>query len=196
MTLTLALPLSLRRARQPSWAPTFELTAEVAARIDGGELGDPLAWERYDARAAVATRTAMAAAVMFGVGAFAGHHLALLPSALAGLGAAFDEARRKLGATVRLEGEALLVERGAHRGLLLARSDVVDVGFGAPALAADRRAPETFWRGDFGAVARSHVLVLRLARAPGRPLRLIIPEAGLAAAQAAANVLRAWRRDG
>lgn len=161
------------------------------AHDEGLRLGDPSALAGYVARAHRVAAAAAVVAIVLALCAIRVHAAFALPAIVAALGAVFDRARGRLGATARLEGDALVVESGPAAGLRVPRSAIVAVGFGAPARGG-RRAPETFWRGDFGAVARSHLVVIRLDGAAGRPRRLVLPEANAARAEVAARRLRAF----
>jgi hypothetical protein len=172
--------------------PPWDLLApDVAARIASGAIGDARAFRGYVGRArgvAIASLVACVALVrlfrgsLWLVGVAVGFLL---------LGAGFDRARARLAASLAIDGAALRVVRGPWTGLTIRRGDVLAVGFGAPGREG-RRAPETFWRGDYSSEGESHVVCLRLAVAGGGPSRLIVPEGGRVEARAAVHRLRAW----
>ncbi|MBM4779031.1 MAG: hypothetical protein GQE15_15100 [Archangiaceae bacterium] len=174
--------------RPSTLAPPAEgvLPAEAARRIDGGELGDSAALAGYRRRALQVAFAAALAAVLLGVGAAALHPSLFVFSGLAAFGAWFDRQRGALGAALRIEGDSLLL-RFSETTVRVPASAIEAIGFGAPA-ASGGPAPETFWRGDFGPVARSHLVVVRLAGAK-LPRRVIVPEASPLHAQAAAAKL-------
>ncbi|MFO0595711.1 MAG: hypothetical protein U0228_10410 [Myxococcaceae bacterium] len=155
-----------------------------------GPLG--VALEGYRARADRVVRWSVAVAVL-AAACSAWWSPALIIAVLAALGASFDRARARLGATVQLEQDRALVTAGAHRGLVLTKTDLEDVGFGAPASTDESRAPETFWRGDFQSAGHSHLVVVRLVAQPGRPRRLILVEDSIAAARRTVARLEQWR---
>jgi hypothetical protein len=169
-------------AAQPHSSP-------ASRRIAAGHVGDPLALDGYVERARrVAVLTLGAGGVMAAI-AVAVDPLGWLPASLLALGAAFDWARGRLGARVLIQGGVLVIRRGPWGGARLRRDDIAGIGFGASGRAG-RRAPETFWRGDFESQGASHLVVLRLKR--GGPRRLIVPEAGVCEARAAVRRLRRW----
>lgn len=163
-----------------------------AARVGAGELGHAGALAAYRRRADRIALGAFGVAVVATFGALLLHPVLGVVALVCALGAAFDRARGRLGAALRLDADVAVVVAGPHAGMVLPRAAIVAVGFGpAPAPGASR-APETFWRADFGGTGRSHLLVVRLAPAAGRPRRLVVPERDARAAQAAAVRLRAW----
>jgi hypothetical protein len=109
------------------------------------------------------------------------------------LGAAFDIARGRLGAVVRLQGDHLVVVAGRWKGLVLPAHRVAAIAFGASARPG-HRAPETFWRGDFQTEGFSHIVALRVAVGRGEkaPRVLIVVEESIASAREAVRILRAW----
>ena len=102
---------------------------------------------------------------------------------VAAFGAWFDRQRGALGAALRIEGDSLLL-RFAKTTVRVPALAIEAIGFGAPG-GSGGPAPETFWRGDFGPVARSHLVVVRFT-GEKLPRRVIVPEASPLHAQAAA----------
>jgi len=76
--------------------------------------------------------------------------------------------------------------------LRVTRGDVEAIGFGAPARRYASQPPETFWSGDFRPIARSNIVLIRFIYGRNKPRRVLIPEAGLAEAQAARERLLGW----
>lgn len=180
--MSLAVLVLPRSSTLAPW-PEGALPAQAARRIDRGELGDWAALARYVRRAKRVSAAAALAAVLLGGAAATIHPALLLLSVLAALGAWFDRQRAALGARLCIVDDLVVLDFGSHTTTVPATA-IGAIGFGAPA-GRDGRAPETFWRGDFGSVARSHLVVVRLVGA-GLPRRVIVPEASPLHAQAAA----------
>jgi hypothetical protein len=169
----------------------------AARRIAAGHVGDPLALDGYVDRARRVAALALGAGGVMAVVALAVDPLGWVPASLLALGAGFDWARGRLGARVLIQGGVLVIRRGPWGGARVRREDIESIGFGASGRAG-RRAPETFWRGDFESSGASHLVVIRLKgesalrlEANG-PRRLVVPEAGVDEARAAVRRLRRW----
>ena len=162
-------------------------TEAPGERSTPGTIGSPAAFRAYVARAQRIAVLALLAGL-----ASAGLALASpkwwFAAALLLSGAAFDRARGRLAAQVRLTGDELVIESGPFQGERVSRARLLAVGFGAAG--RDGRAPETFWRGDFESEGFSHLITLRLS---GSPRILIVPEGSVSAARAGARALRRWR---
>jgi hypothetical protein len=164
---------------------------QAVMRIAQGDVGDADALRAYVFRAnRLAVLSLVAAVALLGPLRATPWVKAIAVGALL-LGALLDRARANLATRLRIDRDVLRVTRGPWEGRAIARSDVVAVGFGAPGR-ADRRAPETFWRGDFHSAGASHIVCIRLARRGRGPRRLIVPEVGRPEARAAVARLRAW----
>jgi hypothetical protein len=163
---------------------------DAEARIAGGRIGDAGALRRHRGRA---KRIAFAS---FGCGAvITGMAIAWQIDWLPGValflaGALFDWENGGPASSIRLGGDALVVEAGEWSGLAIPRARITAVEFGAPPLREGASATMS-WRGVFGA-ARSHVVVIGLESDPEGPVRILVPEAGRAEAQAAVQSLRDW----
>ncbi|MBL8935796.1 MAG: hypothetical protein JNM69_14670 [Archangium sp.] len=183
----MSLAVLMRPRTSALAAPEGALPAEAARRIEGGELGDSAALAGYRRRAHRASLAAAIVAVLFAAAAAALHPALLVFSGMAAFGAWFDRQRGALGAALRIEGDSLLL-RFAKTTVRVPASAIEAIGFGAPG-GSGGPAPETFWRGDFGPVARSHLVVVRFT-GEKLPRRVIVPEASPLHAQAAAARLR------
>jgi hypothetical protein len=165
--------------------------ADAEARIAGGQIGDAGALRRHHGRA---KRIALAS---FGCGAvITGIAIAWQIDWLPGValflaGALFDWENVGPASSIRLGGDALVVETGAWSGLAIPRARITAVEFGPPS--RQQSASGTMsWRGAFGGVARSHVVVIGLESDPEGPGCILVPEAGGAEAHAAVQSLRSW----
>jgi hypothetical protein len=150
--------------------------ADAEARIAGGQIGDAGALRRHLGRAKrIAFATFGCGVVITGLAI--AWQIDWLPGvALFLAGALFDWENGGPACSIRLGGDALVVETGAWSGLAIPRARITAVEFGVP----PRRQ------------ARSHVVVIGLESAPEGPGRILVPEAGRAEAQAAVQSLRAW----
>lgn len=101
--------------------------------------------------------------------------------------------RGRLGASLRLEDNELVVVAGRWSDLVLPARRIQAIAFGTPGQPGSR-APVTFWRGDFLSEGFSHIVALRVAPCPEAraPRVTIIAEDGIAAAREAVLVLQAW----
>ena len=158
---------------------------------DGRCVGDTMAFEAYVRRARRISGAAFLAGIGLVVLAIFRDVLWIFPAVVLLLGAVFDWLRGRLGATFKVAGDELFIERGPLAGRKLRREDVKAAGFGAPARNG-HRAPETFWRGDFGGEGESHLVVVRLRSATVNARRLIVPERDVAAARRAVEHLADW----
>ncbi len=167
--------------------------ADVARRLESGEVGDLGALSGYVARAnRVASASLGAAGATALWAAFSNRHAWVALAAIFGVGAVLDWLRGRLGSVLRIAGKELRVRGGQLDGQVLRREDIVAIGFGAPARGS-ARAPETFWRGDFTGAGDSHLIVVRLSSASVHARRIVVPEASFAAARHAVERLERWR---
>lgn len=174
------------------WTPAaMEIAADARERIGVGRLGDRHAIARYVGRANRLAGISLISAIPLSFAAWLVHS-AIGVVVVVLIGAFCDWQRGRLACSIRVEGDHFVIESGPWTGRRVKRSDVQAIGFGAPARYPYGKPPETFWSGDFGGVARSHLVVIRLhpGRVPSR--RLLVPEAGLAEAQSAQRRLTHW----
>jgi hypothetical protein len=163
---------------------------DAGARIASGQIGDAGALRRHRGRG---KRIALAS---FGCGAAItavaiAWQIDWLPGAALFLaGALFDWENGGPASSIRLGGDALVVETGAWSGLAIPRARITAVEFGDPP--RPERAGATISSRAASGAPRSHVVVIGLESAPEGPARILVPEAGRAEAQAAVQSLRAW----